>query len=516
MSSSASTSTTPDPTPIPSRRKYVKRPRTKPLGRGKACSNCRHLKIKCDGGRPACGQCVRIPRDDECEYADCPSRLTIMQDHITRLQSCIDELAGSSTSERSGDYAFPYSVANLHGFDLPTGSVGHSSRSGIPLAHKNAFYSPISTHMSTEAPTGVSSTTFPSNEILFGFCLNESRFRTALAADLVPSSLRYALYLCGTYVKLSSINPQLLCTLLGQLPMEKAQCTTISGAIYLIQAEILLGYYFLHENLLVEAQHYSNDAIAFATTLGLHKTPALPLEDTIEQGERIDTFWSAFCLQKTLALACRGNIPCVGVGVLQDDKDIDIPWPLHRRDYEQGFLPAPTTRSSTLQSMFHSFSTNIAANSVPALFVRAIILLDCSVCLFDRWNHVSPEVKLCLMNGKETLERAMVQALEDINNVLCSSSNDESKSRLHLTQAMVHCASAVAQLEDSAETRRDRRIAARKMLDALRQDGEKEPMVVGAICLALVHCCTTQRGRARDAEHYPGRYSFDGTRRLGV
>ncbi|KAK7019632.1 hypothetical protein R3P38DRAFT_2975538 [Favolaschia claudopus] len=38
--------------------------RRPPLKRGKACLNCRHLKIRCDGVHPICGPCIRIPKDD--------------------------------------------------------------------------------------------------------------------------------------------------------------------------------------------------------------------------------------------------------------------------------------------------------------------------------------------------------------------------------------------------------------------------------------------------------------------
>ncbi|KAF7308261.1 hypothetical protein HMN09_00674000 [Mycena chlorophos] len=45
------------------------KPRTQILGRGRACLNCRELKIRCDGVRPICGNCVRVPKRRCCSFS---------------------------------------------------------------------------------------------------------------------------------------------------------------------------------------------------------------------------------------------------------------------------------------------------------------------------------------------------------------------------------------------------------------------------------------------------------------
>ncbi|KAJ7863312.1 hypothetical protein B0H14DRAFT_474920 [Mycena olivaceomarginata] len=70
---------------------------SRPLKRGRACMNCRFLKIKCDGIKPICGPCQKHPKDDECEYSDGParSRTKALEDTVQRLEARLHELEHS-------------------------------------------------------------------------------------------------------------------------------------------------------------------------------------------------------------------------------------------------------------------------------------------------------------------------------------------------------------------------------------------------------------------------------------
>jgi hypothetical protein len=63
-----------------------------------------HSLQKCDGAKPVCDQCQRLPKDDPCEYTDAPSRTQELHDTVERLQARIYELenAGSSSSVELG------------------------------------------------------------------------------------------------------------------------------------------------------------------------------------------------------------------------------------------------------------------------------------------------------------------------------------------------------------------------------------------------------------------------------
>ncbi|KAJ6579080.1 hypothetical protein DFH09DRAFT_1360942 [Mycena vulgaris] len=67
---------------------------SRPLKRGRACMNCRFLKIKCDGQKPTCGPCRTHPKDDECEYSHGParSRTKALEDTFLRLEKRLHEL----------------------------------------------------------------------------------------------------------------------------------------------------------------------------------------------------------------------------------------------------------------------------------------------------------------------------------------------------------------------------------------------------------------------------------------
>ncbi|KAJ7194842.1 hypothetical protein GGX14DRAFT_545978 [Mycena pura] len=84
---------------------------SRPLKRGRACMNCRFLKIKCDGVKPICGPCRKHPKDDECEYSDGParSRTKALEDTVQRLEARLHELEHPEDSTPSVTLFDPYS-----------------------------------------------------------------------------------------------------------------------------------------------------------------------------------------------------------------------------------------------------------------------------------------------------------------------------------------------------------------------------------------------------------------------
>ncbi|KAJ6593108.1 hypothetical protein B0H19DRAFT_1245914 [Mycena capillaripes] len=83
---------------------------SRPLKRGRACMNCRFLKIKCDGQKPICGPCRKHPKDDECEYSDGParSRTKALEDTVQRLEARLRELEHPEDSTPSVMLYDPY------------------------------------------------------------------------------------------------------------------------------------------------------------------------------------------------------------------------------------------------------------------------------------------------------------------------------------------------------------------------------------------------------------------------
>ncbi|KAJ7348963.1 hypothetical protein DFH08DRAFT_863952 [Mycena albidolilacea] len=71
-----------------------------PLQRGSACLCCRKRKLKCDGTRPVCTQCIKMNRDAECEYDDKKqkSRTQKLKEKLSVLEQRLRELESESSA----------------------------------------------------------------------------------------------------------------------------------------------------------------------------------------------------------------------------------------------------------------------------------------------------------------------------------------------------------------------------------------------------------------------------------
>ncbi|KAJ6631297.1 hypothetical protein B0H10DRAFT_1978077 [Mycena sp. CBHHK59/15] len=105
---------------------------SRPLKRGRACMNCRFLKIKCDGQKPICGPCRKHPKDDDCEYSDGParSRTKALEDTVSRLEARLHELEHPEESTPSVTLYDPYN--QYHPLPQLTLSPSHPSSSSLP------------------------------------------------------------------------------------------------------------------------------------------------------------------------------------------------------------------------------------------------------------------------------------------------------------------------------------------------------------------------------------------------
>ncbi|KAI0730124.1 hypothetical protein C8Q72DRAFT_824207 [Fomitopsis betulina] len=74
-----------------------------PLQRGMACLCCRKRKMKCDGMRPICTQCLKANRGTDCQYHEKKhiSRTQLLQQKVSKLEARLRELE-SEQPEPSG------------------------------------------------------------------------------------------------------------------------------------------------------------------------------------------------------------------------------------------------------------------------------------------------------------------------------------------------------------------------------------------------------------------------------
>ena len=186
----------------------------------------------------------------------------------------------------------------------------------------------------------------------FGFFLDIHRFLDQVYTRGSRSNsltiLLNVVYLLGA--KLSA-NPQvqtqeqsLLSRALQYLP--RALPEDRGGAMYVMQAEVLLANYFFNGNRQLEGMYHTNAAVSIAMTFNLHlirsnrrcrsaaeaSRSLPPPVDTLEEGERINGFWTVFVLDRCWAIAS-GSAPA-----FTDDEaagtQIDTPWPMDLSAYQ--------------------------------------------------------------------------------------------------------------------------------------------------------------------------------------
>lgn len=180
-----------------------------------------------------------------------------------------------------------------------------------------------------------------------GFFLNVPRFVNsfyATAAGSRPSTaLLDTIYLWG--LKLASIESfatyepvflsraiQSVAGALGTTHPHKAK--------HALQAELLLSNYFFWTGRFLEARYHCGAAVSIAISLGLHRTRASQLSnpspnttDLVEEGERINAFWSVYLNDRCWGVAL--NVPSGMPDQKAPNARIDVPWPLDMTQYER-------------------------------------------------------------------------------------------------------------------------------------------------------------------------------------
>ncbi|KAJ7165539.1 hypothetical protein C8R43DRAFT_1164857 [Mycena crocata] len=316
---------------------------SRPLKRGRACMNCRFLKIKCDGLKPICGPCRKHPKDDECEYSDGParSRTKALEDTVARLEARLHELEHPEDSTPSVTLYDPYtqytsppqltispphptsrSLPNTPYHQLPrllTPSNSSPESQGLtPLSpfsppSTTASSPPFGTHGHGISPLGIfdsrsseASTpefelngdallhTFLPHASQFGFFLDSKRFiPSALQSmqmdNVKPAcpALMNAVYMWGAHLsgdpREERFKYQALQYAATDLVPSHAQ-----SFLQTIQTEILLSYYFFRTGRFLEARAHTATAVALAVGGGLHQIrsvhrPAVPVFSIAEE-----------------------------------------------------------------------------------------------------------------------------------------------------------------------------------------------------------------------------------------
>lgn len=120
------------------------------------------------------------------------------------------------------------------------------------------------------------------------------------------------------------------------------------AVLFVVQAEILLAYYLFYVNRNLEGRYHASAAGALVLSCQLNLVRSdrvianggsedavfgmVPPKDSVEEGERIDAFWSVYILDKTWSTAL--GFPSAIPGDSAFTLKIDTPWPVEMQTYE--------------------------------------------------------------------------------------------------------------------------------------------------------------------------------------
>ncbi|KAJ7486163.1 Zn(2)-Cys(6) binuclear cluster domain-containing protein [Mycena galericulata] len=369
-----------------------------PTLKAKACTNCRRRKIKCDGERPKCGQCLRSSSFQDCEYPDDgPTRTQILEEQIAILEARIEELEKPKEFRSTLTLHNPY-PGERRSASLPASRGGSSVH--LPSPHLELPSSPSST-LSIQTPSEGISLVESENLIKhfllhgsqFGFFLNVQNFREAAlgrsgqrpAAVLLDVVHLLAIHLSGS-AEYAAYEASYLSRALRTAVDALSGTHTINTVIHCIQAEVLLSHYFLRNTRFLEGKYHLSAAVSLVISSGLHRIrsadphavcgplgPAFralaPPRDAIDENERINAFWTVLTLNNcwTTADGSPSNI-----SYTVPDARIDTPWPVDvNASFNQG-LPDLSVGTVT------TFLANLpdTGTSVAALHAKAAILFE--------------------------------------------------------------------------------------------------------------------------------------------
>jgi hypothetical protein len=163
--------------------------------------------------------------------------------------------------------------------------------------------------------------------------------------QMASPALLDTIYLWGSHLSRSDQREKsLLSDALRSTAMSLSGVHSTNIILHTIQAEVLLAQYFFRNARILEGRYHVAAAVSICLISGLHKIrsadmrqserPVLdvlsPATDAVEEGERINAFWTVLTLNNCWfgADGSPSNVSYAAHGV-------DTPWPLDIRSYSE-------------------------------------------------------------------------------------------------------------------------------------------------------------------------------------
>ncbi|KAF9018505.1 hypothetical protein BDZ89DRAFT_1044453 [Hymenopellis radicata] len=364
-----------------------------------ACLNCRRRKIvspsfigeppgpkltipvmqKCDGKKPICTPCTSSVSYGDCEYPERGglTRTQALEEQIAMLESRIQQLEDPGIL-KAALLLLSRMRSNFKWIQLKVSLSFQIFRADKTqgLTDSSMDYTLIQTALQN------------SNEI--GFFLNISRFYGALSAP-EPSvrpldALMNAILLWGSHLSditgTNAYEPNFLA-----LAVRDAAQGLASGhpqaVMHSIQAEVLLSHYFYRQSRFLEGKYHASIAVSLVLSSHLHKIQSVdepldvtslpPPTDAVDEGERINGFWTVFILSNCWA-AVEGSPSPFQFTSSSPEARIDLPWPLEIESYAQVFRRREFRTSRTVQNFLEN--QHDSGTSALALHAKASVLFE--------------------------------------------------------------------------------------------------------------------------------------------
>ncbi|KDQ08424.1 hypothetical protein BOTBODRAFT_568128 [Botryobasidium botryosum FD-172 SS1] len=364
------------------------------IRRGVACASCRKKKVACDTSKPACGTCIRMGIDSECDYPGSKrtQRLPYYEQRLRCLQVQVDAAEASNARRKRlmdkqeewfwgvWDFSSPYFQTTRLRNATVDGSL--EPRNRIPYS--------VDWHLTNGEP---------STEICNFLLLVAQKHAFDFSAEFdtpsrIPSidpnanshlAVLNALCLLGCYYNPGSLNSlEPLFLRRAQRYLAKALADNPLPLVDILKASAMLAYYSFFRVRLVEAYNTTSTVITFAKNNGLYDLwpekyrPSgvrriFRLSDS-NLGEYIDVWWQNFSLDRGARTFCEQPM-------LIPDEMIRTPWPQSREERARGEF---SYIDNTVLSLYSSRSSASSASGNSPLALRAKCL-----ALYERATRVS-------------------------------------------------------------------------------------------------------------------------------
>ncbi|KAG6336646.1 hypothetical protein ID866_2453 [Astraeus odoratus] len=384
---------------------------------------------RCDGVKPTCQQCVRAKKPELCQYDDgkTKTKTQMLRENIERLEQRIRELedpdytppalalqypqlhrrsesasSSSSDSPDSAGFSAPHSPFLPSVIGSPPESWIQCHTSPSPTPANDACL--ISQQPSVDFAHLLVDTFAPHrHQCLFG--LHIGRFRESFTKPVSEQHhpvLTNAVFLWACYLSRPAPLSEHEYHYLNRTLEALSDALQYDNRVLdVIQASCLLSLYFLSNGRAVEGGYHATTAATLAIQCGLHGVMTGrttfescgsmtscrldPPRDTIEQGERILTFWQVFILDRCWsavlqkpAIISDGPEGCVSA---------IMPWPQDMGEYEMGQIDGYHFFSTALSYLEDDMSKIGGGFSPMTLRVKASVLFQHAHYLASCWEQ---------------------------------------------------------------------------------------------------------------------------------